>query len=329
MSGAPTIPLEPVDALHITTLIDNVSDMLLQDQGPAKRAGFGDGDPPQLSAAFLDRPTADVPLAEHGFSALVSVAKGDQEHRLLFDAGITPDGLIGNMRRLSLDAKDIEAIVLSHGHFDHTTGIDGLVRQLGKTNLPVMIHPEFWSQRRVAIPGREPFELPSTSKSALVGAGFEIIEQRQPSFLFQNSLLITGEVDRTTEFEQGFPVHQALRDGEWQPDPLILDDQALIANVRGKGLVILTGCGHSGIVNIVRYARKLTGVDEVYAVLGGFHLSGPVFEPIIPATCEALAAFAPEVVVPAHCTGWRAVHALAATLPDAFIQNSVGTRFEL
>ena len=329
MSGAPTIPLEPVDALHITTLIDNVSDMLLQDQGPAKRAGFGDGDPPQLSAAFLDRPTADVPLAEHGFSALVSVTKGDQEHRLLFDAGLTPDGLIGNMHRLSLDAKDIEAIVLSHGHFDHTTGIDGLVRQLGKTNLPVMIHPEFWSQRRVAIPGREPFELPSTSKSALVGAGFEIIEQRQPSFLFQNSLLITGEVDRTTEFEQGFPVHQALRDGEWQPDPLILDDQALIANVRGKGLVILTGCGHSGIVNIVRYARKLTGVDEVYAVLGGFHLRGPVFDPIIPATCEALAAFVPDVVVPAHCTGWRAVHALAATLPDAFIQNSVGTRFEL
>ncbi|MCH8007408.1 MAG: MBL fold metallo-hydrolase, partial [Chloroflexi bacterium] len=327
MSGAPTIPLEPVDSLHITTLIDNVSDMLLQDQGPAKRAGFGDGDPPQLNAAFLDRPTADVPLAEHGFSALVSVTKGDQEHRLLFDAGITPDGLIGNMRRLSLDAKDIEAIVLSHGHFDHTTGIDGLVRQLGKTNLPVMIHPEFWSQRRVAIPGREPFELPSTSKSALVGAGFEIIEQRQPSFLFQNSLLITGEVDRTTEFEKGFPVHQALRDGEWQPDPLILDDQALIANVRDKGLVILTGCGHSGIVNIVRYAKKLTGVDKVYAVLGGFHLSGPVFEPIIPATCEALAAFAPEVVVPAHCTGWRAVHALAATLPDAFIQNSVGTRF--
>ena len=324
-----SIPLEPVDSLQITTLIDNVCDMLLPDQGPAKRAGFGDGNPPQVNAAFLASPTADVPLAEHGFSALVAVTKGDREHRLLFDAGVTPDGLAGNMRRLNLDAKDIEAIVLSHGHFDHTTGIDGLVRQLGRTNLPVMIHPEFWSQRRVAIPGREPFELPSTSKSALVGAGFEIIEERQPSFLFENVLLVTGEVDRTTEFETGFPVHQALRDGQWQPDPLILDDQALIANVRDKGLVVLTGCGHSGIVNIVRYARKLTGVDEVYAVIGGFHLSGPVFEPIIPATCEALAAFAPEVVVPAHCTGWRAVHALAAALPDAFIQNSVGTRFEL
>ena len=325
-----TIALEPVDALHITTLIDNVSDMLLQDQGPAKRAGLaGTSATPRRGSAFLDGRMAETPLAEHGFSALVTVTKGDREHRLLFDAGLTPDGLVENMRRLALDAKDIEAIVLSHGHFDHTTGIDGLVRQLGKTNLPVMIHPEFWSRRRIAIPGREPFELPSTSKTALQGAGFDIIEERQPSFLFDGSLLITGEVDRTTEFENGFPIHQALRGGEWQPDPLILDDQALIANVRGKGLVIMTGCGHAGIINIVRYARMLTGVDEVYAVIGGFHLSGPIFEPTISTVCEALASFGPAVVVPAHCTGWRATHAIAAALPDAFIQSSVGTRFEL
>ena len=192
-----------------------------------------------------------------------------------------------------------------------------------------MIHPDFWSRRRIAIPGREPFELPSTSKSALQGAGFEIVEERQPSFLLDGSLLVTGEVDRTSDFEQGFPIHQAFRDGDWQPDPLILDDQAVVLHVRDKGLVVMTGCGHAGIVNIVAYAMKLTGVDEVYAVIGGFHLGGPVFEPIIPATCEALAAFSPEVVVPAHCTGWRATHALAAALPDAFIQNAVGTRYEL
>ena len=325
-----TIPPEPIDSLHITTLIYSVSDMLLQDQGPAKRAGLvSTSESPTLDGAFLDRPFADVPLAEHGFSALVTATKGGREHRLLFDAGLTPDGLAENARRLSIDLKDIEVIVLSHGHFDHTTGLDGFVRAVGRANLPVTIHPAFWSQRRIAIPGREPFELPSTSKSALQGAGFEIIEERQPSFLFENSLLITGEVDRTTGFETGFPVHQALRDGEWQPDPLILDDQALIAHVRDKCLVVLTGCGHSGIVNIVRYAQKLTGVGDVYAVIGGFHLSGPVFEPIIPATCEALASLAPDVVVPAHCTGWRATHALAAALPDAFIQNSAGTRYEL
>jgi 7,8-dihydropterin-6-yl-methyl-4-(beta-D-ribofuranosyl)aminobenzene 5'-phosphate synthase len=134
-------------------------------------------------------------------------------------------------------------IVLSHGHFDHTSGMDGLARALGKANLPVLIHPEFWSRRRLALPGREPLVLPSTSRGALEGAGFAIVEQQQPSFLLDGSLLVTGEVDRTSGFERGFPVHQACHDGEWRPDPLILDDQALVANVAGKGLVVLTRAG--------------------------------------------------------------------------------------
>jgi 7,8-dihydropterin-6-yl-methyl-4-(beta-D-ribofuranosyl)aminobenzene 5'-phosphate synthase len=327
-----TIPLQPVDSVHITVLVDNVTDSLLLDQGPAKRVGLASsgGQPPRVRAPLLEGGEAlDALLAEHGFSAMISVTKDGREHRVLFDAGVTPDGLVENMRRLELSPKDLETIVLSHGHFDHTVGLDGLVRALGRPNLPVIIHPEFWSRRRIAIPGRDPFEIPSTSKSALQGAGFEVIEERQPSFLLDNSLLITGEVDRTTDFEKGFPIHQAFRDGDWQPDPLILDDQAAVLHVRDKGLVVLTGCGHAGIVNIVHYAKKLTGVERVYAVIGGFHLNGPLFEPVIGATCEALAGLAPAVLVPAHCTGWRAVHALAARLPDAFIQTSVGTRCEL
>jgi 7,8-dihydropterin-6-yl-methyl-4-(beta-D-ribofuranosyl)aminobenzene 5'-phosphate synthase len=325
------IPLQPLDSLHITVLMDNVTDMLVLDQGPAKRVGIVSGGvAPKLNAPFLEPgETFDALLAEHGFSALVTATVAGREHRILFDAGLTPTGMVENMRRLSLAPKDIEAVVLSHGHFDHTTGVDGLATALGKPNLPVMIHPDFWSKRRIAIPGRDPFELPSTSKSALRGAGFEVIENKQPSFLLDNSLLITGEVDRTTDFEKGFPIHQAFHDGGWQPDPLILDDQALIAHVAGKGLVVLTGCGHSGIVNIVRYAQKLAGVDAVYAVIGGFHLNGPLFEPIIPATCTALQQLAPQIVVPAHCTGWKAQQAIAAAFPDAFIQNTVGTRYEL
>ncbi len=330
VSSPPPLPLEPVDSVTITTLVDNAVDMLLGDQGPAKRMGLAAKGAPRLPSAILDGGQAlDAPLAEHGFSALISIDKGGRQRHVLFDAGLTPDGLVQNMRRLGHTPKDLEAIVLSHGHFDHTTGLDGIVRALGRANLPVIIHPEFWSKRRVLIPGREPFELPSTSRSALLGAGFEIIEEVRPSFLLDRSLLITGEVERTTEFEKGFPVHQALRDGQWQPDPLILDDQAAIVHVRDKGLVVMTGCGHAGIVNIVRYARRLTGVERVYAVIGGFHLGGPLFEPTIPQVCAALAELAPEVIVPAHCTGWRAVHMLAATFPDAFLPNSVGTRFIL
>ena len=298
---------------------------------PAKRlplAGMARLAPPLEAPTILGGKAADVPLAQHGFSALVQVRKGSQVRRLLFDTGITPDGCAGNLRRLGQDPADIEAIVCSHGHFDHTTGLSGLIGRLGRANLPVLIHPEFWARRRLAIPG-EPFELPTTSRRALEDAGFGIIEQRQPSFLYDRSVLITGEVDRVTGFEKGFPVHQAWRGQSWEPDPLILDDQALIAHVAGRGLVVLTGCGHAGIINICRYAQRLTGVEKLHAVIGGFHLAGPLFEPVIGDTVSALEQLAPEVIVPAHCTGWKATHAIARRLPGAFIQNSVGTTFHL
>ena len=323
------ITLNTVESVAITTLVDNTIDALLLDDGPVKRLPMTIG-PKPVDAAFIEGGRgASFPRAEHGVSFLVEVAVNGTSHRVLFDAGLSPDGLIANMRILEVDPTEIEAIVLSHGHFDHTTGIDGLADALGRRNMPVMIHPEFWSQRRVTIPGRDPFELPTTSKSALEGAGFDIIEREQPSFLLDGALLVTGEVDRTTDFERGFVIHQAQRGGTWEPDPLILDDQALIANVAGKGLVIITGCGHAGIINIVRYATALTGVGQVHAIIGGFHLGGPLFEPIIPATVEALKSFAPSLIAPAHCTGWTAIRALNDALPDAFVQSSVGTRYEL
>jgi 7,8-dihydropterin-6-yl-methyl-4-(beta-D-ribofuranosyl)aminobenzene 5'-phosphate synthase len=321
------IALQPVDALTVTMLVDNVTDSLLVDQGPAKRAPIAAA--PRMPARFLaGGQTDDALRAEHGFSALVTIVKGGRESRVLFDAGRTPDGLVENMRRLELSPREIDIIVLSHGHWDHTTGMDGLVGELGRQNMPVLIHPEFWARRRLAFPGRDAVELPTTSKGALQEAGFDIVEERQPSFLLDGSLLVTGEVDRTTEFERGFPGHEAHRHGRWQPDPLILDDQALLAMVRGRGLVVLTGCGHSGIINILRYARKITGEDRIHAVVGGFHLSGPGFEPIIRPTCDALGEFSADFLVPAHCTGWVATHALAARFPETFIQNSVGTRYE-
>ena len=218
---------------------------------------------------------------------------------------------------------------MSHGHSDHTTGLDGFIAAVGRPNIPVVVHPLLWSRRRLAIPGIDPIEIPTMSKRALEGAGFETIEARQPSLLFKNSVLITGEVARTTGFETGMPFHEADFGNGWEPDALILDDQALIVYVRGAGLVVLTGCGHAGIVNIVRYAQRLTGVEHVHAILGGFHLNGPLFAPVVPPTVDALADLGPDVVVSAHCTGWDAAHAIAARLPDAFLQNSVGTRFEL
>jgi 7,8-dihydropterin-6-yl-methyl-4-(beta-D-ribofuranosyl)aminobenzene 5'-phosphate synthase len=125
---------------------------------------------------------------------------------------------------------------------------------------------------------------------------------------------------------EGFPIHFSKINGAWQSDPLIHDDQALVVNVRDKGLVVLTGCGHAGAINSIRYAQKLTGIDTIYALLGGLHLSGGIFEPIIPPTINELKAIGPRLIMPGHCTGWKATHAFARELPEAFVQSSVGTR---
>jgi 7,8-dihydropterin-6-yl-methyl-4-(beta-D-ribofuranosyl)aminobenzene 5'-phosphate synthase len=322
------IDLEPVDSVVVTTLMDNVSDMLMPDLGPARRVTLGSG-PRVPSTTMVGGQVASPLIAEHGFSVLVTVAKGGVEHRFLFDTGASPDGVMRNMRFLDIDPSSIEAVVCSHGHFDHTAGLDGLVRSLGQVNMPVLIHPHFWRRRRLVIPGRDPMAIPTTSRRALEGAGFDIIEERQPSFLFGRSVLITGEVARTTGYEPGFPPQQALLADGWQPDPLVLDDQAMIVNLSGRGLVVITGCGHAGIINIARYAQRLCRDEQLYALIGGYHLSGPTFEPLIPRVLAELATIDPGLLVPAHCTGWRAQHALAARFPDAFIPNSVGTSFQL
>ncbi len=328
---ADPITLAPVDAVVLTTLVDNSTDLLLTDQGPVRRHGLlAAAGAARLATPLSDTGEAyDVPLAEHGFSMLVTITRNGHDHHLLFDAGMTPDGLSENMRRLGLSPFDIELVVLSHGHSDHVTGLDGFVRAVGPSNLPLVVHPGAFTKRRIAIPGLLELELPAPSRTALRRAGLDIIERRRPSLLFDDSVLITGEVDRTSDFERGMPFHEALTDGAWEPDPLILDDQALVINVADHGLVVLTGCGHAGIVNIVRYARRLTGIDTVAAVAGGFHLSGPAFEPIIKPTVDALVAIGAETVIPAHCTGWRAAHAIARAMPDAYIPNSVGSRLEL
>ena len=247
MQNIPQIPLQPIDAVTISIFADNLFDGLLPDQGPAKRPMLGPG-VPRVSAPLMEGKDTFAPiLAQHGFSALVTLMQHGREHQVLFDTGVTPDGVLENMRVFDYSPKDIETVVLSHGHFDHTTGLDGLARSLGRANMPLLIHPEFWNRRRIVIPGRDPFEIPTTSKSALQGVGFEIVEERQPSFLLDGALLVTGEVDRTTAFERGMPGQQALRSGEWEWEPLMLDDQAILLHMRDKGLVVfdrLRSCRH-------------------------------------------------------------------------------------
>ena len=142
-------------------------------------------------------------------------------------------------------------------------------------------------------------------------------------------ILITGEIPRETSFEKGFMQHRALINGSWQPDPLILDDRAVVINVKGKGLVVISGCAHAGIINTLRYAQRISGTMDVYAVVGGFHLSGKESENRIELTVKELRKLNPKLVVPSHCTGWRGICAIAKALPDVFIWNSVGNMYKL
>ena len=322
------ILLSPVDEVTVTVLVDNTYDALLIGDERVRRPSFAVG--PAPAPQFVGGTTLTGLAAEHGFGALVTVRRGEHTTSVLFDAGLSPDALVTNADRLQVDLTAVQGIVLSHGHFDHAGGLAGIAGRLGRSRMPIVVHPLTWTRRRLVPPGAEPTELPTLDPRALAAEGFTLVERKQPSLLVDGCVLITGEVDRVTDFEHGMPpAHQAWTGEAWRHDPLVIDDQALVVHVRDRGLVVLTGCGHAGAVNIVRHARRLTGVDHLHALIGGLHLTGPAFEPVIPPTVAALTELDPDLLMPGHCTGWRAQHTLAATLPEAWIPSGSGTAVRL
>ncbi len=313
-----TISLLEVDDVKITTIMDNSFDMLMTSTNVAQRAKLGPNP--------FER---QLPIAEHGFSVLISVRSGEKHATILFDTGLNPRNILYNIDALEVEVADIQAIVLSHGHADHAMGLPGFVQRLGSRNMPLLLHPDAYLERKIILPNGDESYLPPPRKSDLLREHIQVIEEVGPSMLVEEMVLISGEVKRTTSFEKGFPVHYAKHDSEWKPDPLIHDDQCAILHVRDKGLVVVTGCGHSGIINVIRNAQALTGIQTVYAVIGGFHLTGALFDPIIPATIAALQEINSQYLVPGHCTGWSATHQIARAFPNAFIANSVGTTYFL
>ncbi len=310
-----SIELVEADRVEITSLIDNTIDLLLPSSEIAKR--------PPLKDDWFD----DFPLiAEHGLSDYITIHKGSKRYSLLYDLGLTSKALVNNAEDLQIDLSTLDGILLSHGHRDHTGGLKILKEKIGR-EIPIILHPDAFSKRKVIFPDGTSANLPPPSRTELKDAEVEVIESKEPSFLIDNLALFTGEVSRVTDFEKGFPIHYKFVNNKWEPDPLICDDQALIVNVRNKGLVIVTGCGHAGVINIIRQAQRLTGIENIHALVGGLHLSGGIFEQIIPKTVEALTALSPKAIIPSHCSGWKAIHTIADAMPEAFIQSSVGTKY--
>lgn len=311
--------LTQVERVDVITLMDNYVDLLLQDTKTAAR-------PPRSKGSEV--PTNTL-VAEHGLAQLVKAYEGDRTHSILFDTGYTRSGVLHNVELLGVDLEGIEAVVLSHGHMDHTGSLYPILERIGRP-VPVVVHPEaFHAPRYIRVGDGRKLRFPVTlGKEDLARLGGEVLESQGPLLLAGETVLVTGEVERTSPFEKGLPNATLERNGKEEKDP-IRDDQSLVLHLKGKGLVIVSGCAHAGIVNTLLHARKITGVQEIHAVIGGFHLSGPAFEPILEQTVEALQEMSPRLIVPMHCTGWKAIQRFAEAFPDAFVLNSVGTTYAL
>jgi 7,8-dihydropterin-6-yl-methyl-4-(beta-D-ribofuranosyl)aminobenzene 5'-phosphate synthase len=304
--------------VEVTCLVDNNVDVVLPNTEVARR--------PVLTRNWYEEPL----IAEHGFCAALTLhVEEGVKHRLLLDSGLDALAASHNADVLSFDLSNCESLISSHGHIDHAGGLLNLRKKMNTVQrIPLVLHEDAFRNRLVKLQDGRAVNLPAPDRSLLTNAGYEIIEKHSPSLWIEDRVLITGEIPRTNNFEKGFPNHYSeIEEGKMEADPLIKDDQAIILTVKDKGLVVITGCGHAGIINTLNYAKELTGEDRIFSVLGGMHLSGGLFEPIIPTTLKELEKLKPKFVIPCHCSGLKAMTEIARKMPSAFIQNSVGTNY--
>ena len=313
------VALKAVDRVEILTLMDNYIDLLLPPSEIITRP------PLAKEGNILD----DTLLAEHGLSLLITVTQGETKHTVLFDTGYTKVGVLHNIEQLGVNVEEIESIVISHGHMDHTGSLYGILDKIPGT-IPLVIHPgAFEYPRYTRTPDGSTRLFPRTLvKNDLEQKNVELVESKAPTLIADDMIMVTGEVERTTEFEKGMPNALKEKDGELVFDPFI-DDQSIVVNLNGKGLVVISGCAHAGIINTIRFAQKTTGEQNIQAVLGGFHLSGLFFEKIHDKTFAELEKLNPEVLIPMHCTGWKAIGRLQEEFPSSFALNSVGSKVTL
>lgn len=325
----PMSQLKSVDRIEIQVLVDNVTDSL-------------SSTPPSVTREWSLLQSHGMRLitggalccANHGLSLLITAHDASGSRSLLFDGGPVDYAIERNGMRMGADFGSVDAVMLSHGHWDHAGGLPrafGMIQsENGDKSVPLYLHPGMFDLRGVRRPDGSvlPMErVLSPSEWSLLGADPVVTTDAQ--FCLDDTFYISGEIPRITPYEKGFPEHVRQRpdDGVWVPDTLLVDERFLVVQVRNKGLVIFSACSHAGIVNVLHHARNTFPGIKIHAIMGGFHLSGTT-EVTIPATVSDMGTFDLELVIPAHCTGWRAVNALERAFGEGVVMPSaVGKRF--
>jgi len=310
------IKLNDVDKVEVLTLQDNYIDLVARDSNEVV----------QRANPLKGNELGNSIRAEHGFSTWIIVTKNGKARQILFDFGFSEDGAALNAKALNADLSLVEALVLSHGHLDHLGGLENLVKAVGKNNLDLVVHPGAFDKTRYLKSIKGPnIYVPSLSREKTDHAGVNIVETREPYSLLEGDAVFLGEIPRVTAFEKGAPDMFYQVEDEEKPDPFH-DDSGVAFSIKEKGLVIISGCAHAGIVNTVKYAQNVTGIMKVWAVMGGFHLSGADFDGVISPTTAGLKEIDPHYVIPTHCTGRDAVMHIEREMPDAFLLNMAGTK---
>jgi 7,8-dihydropterin-6-yl-methyl-4-(beta-D-ribofuranosyl)aminobenzene 5'-phosphate synthase len=284
--------LKPVKA-SITILIDNTIMEFIPNSDTITR---------------LSKPGMNF-IAEHGFAALVET----KEKKILIDTGATGVALEHNLSLLGLKSSDIDLTFLSHGHIDHTGG-------LGKVSGRLITHPDAFHERYLTPNPETKYNLsspePDTSELS--------IEYHTGPVKLADGVMTTGEVPRTHEWEV-MRMFKIMREDGLQEDE-VLDDQAVVINTE-KGLVIVAGCSHAGIINTVEHAIKVSGVENIYCVVGGFHLIGPA-EAKIERTINEFKRLGVQKILPIHCTGFEAIKRFSLEMPEEFEYCTAGCKIE-
>lgn len=305
--------INEVDKVTIWVLADNYYDALRPDSKITKR--------------YRVIPGKSI-HAEHGLSYYIETVTDGKTSACMFDYGLDPVGVMNNVTLLGLDLGKADAFSLSHGHYDHySSAIDILKQNQSRISggTPFYVGDEAFAHRYGLRPGRtEPDDLGQLRKEDIEALGLKVVEVKKPFEIIPGAYF-TGNIERVTTYEKVPPTLLINRGEKPEPDDF-RGEQALFFNVKGKGLVVLSGCAHAGIVNTVKQAQKIAGIDKVHAILGGCHLVNAKPE-IIQNTVADIKAMKPDYIIPTHCTGFEAIVAFSKEMPSEFILNTTGTQY--